>query len=244
MISTLKINKTNTTLVDQVEESLIQYFKVQGLRPGCSIPNEAELSNALGVARTVLREALSRFKMTGMIESRTKRGMILAEPSIIGGMKRCINPLLMNKSTVLDILEFRIALEIGISSYIFSNITSEDIAELEEIVEMGEIIGVNRYTPISEVRFHAKLYEITGNDMIADFQEVIHPVMDFVKDNFHDFFEPIEQELAASGQLVTHKHLLEYIQRGDEEGYRKAIADHLRLYTIYLTKNKKPRKKT
>ena len=242
MLGTLKINKPHTTLVDQVEESLIEYFKEQGLRPGSSIPPEAELANALGVARTVLREALSRFKMTGMIESRTKRGMILAEPSILGGMKRCFNPLLMNKDTVLDILEFRIALAIGISGYIFANITPEDIRELEQIVEMGEIIGVNRYTPMSEVHFHAKLYEITGNDIISEFQKVIHPVMDFVKDNFRDFFEPIEKELAESGELVTHKHLLEYIQRGDEAGYRKAIADHLKLYTIYLNKNRKPRK--
>lgn len=242
MLGTLKINKTQTTLVDQVEESLIQYFKEQGLRPGSSIPPEAELCNALGVARTVLREALSRFKMTGMIETRTKRGMILSEPSIIGGMRRCVNPLLMTKGTVLDLLEFRIALEIGISGYIFANVTAEDIAELERIVEMGEIIGVNRYTPMSEVHFHAKLYEITGNDIISEFQKVIHPVMDFVKDNFRDFFEPIEQELSERGELVTHKHLLEYIQRGDEQGYRRAIADHLKLYTIYLNKNRKPRK--
>ena len=242
MLGTLKINKPHTTLVDQVEESLIEYFKEQGLRPGSSIPPEAELASALGVARTVLREALSRFKMTGMIESRTKRGMILSEPSILGGMKRCVNPLLMTKGTVLDLLEFRIALEIGISSYIFANVTAEDIAELEQIVEMGEIIGVNRYTPMSEVHFHAKLYEITGNDMISEFQKVIHPVMDFVKDNFRDFFEPIEKELAERGELVTHKHLLEYIQHGDEEGYRRAIADHLKLYTIYLNKNRKPKK--
>ena len=78
MLDTLKINKPHTTLVDQVEESLINYFKEQGLRPGSSIPPETELASALGVARTVLREALSRFKMTGMIESRTKREMILA----------------------------------------------------------------------------------------------------------------------------------------------------------------------
>ena len=238
----LKLDNRNTTLVDSVEESLIRFFKEKGLRPGNSIPNEIELAASLGVGRPVLREALSRFKMTGMIVSRTKKGMILGEPSLLGGMKRCINPLLMNESTLRDILEFRIALEIGISGYIFANITPEDIRELEQIVEMGEIIGVNRYTPMSEVHFHAKLYEITGNDIISEFQKVIHPVMDFVKDNFRDFFEPIEKELAESGELVTHKHLLEYIQRGDEAGYRKAIADHLKLYTIYLNKNRKPRK--
>lgn len=71
--------------------------------------------------------------MTRMIVSRTKKGMILGEPSLLGGMKRCINPLLMNESTLRDILEFRIALEIGISNNIFSNLTPQDIEELEQI---------------------------------------------------------------------------------------------------------------
>lgn len=47
----LKLANHNTTLVDSVEESLISYFKEQGLRPGCSIPNEMELAASLGVGR-------------------------------------------------------------------------------------------------------------------------------------------------------------------------------------------------
>lgn len=151
---TLKLDNRNTTLVDSVEESLIRYFKEQGLRPGSSIPNEIELAASLGVGRAVLREALSRFKMTGMVVSRTKKGMILGEPSLLNGMKRCINPLLMNESTLRDILEFRVALEIGISSSIFRNITPADIAELEAIVKMSQVIGNNKYAPVSEHQFH------------------------------------------------------------------------------------------
>ena len=198
----LKLDNRNTTLVDSVEESLIRFFKEKGLRPGSSIPNEIELAASLGVGRPVLREALSRFKMTGMIVSRTKKGMILGEPSLLGGMKRCINPLLMNESTLRDILEFRIALEIGISNNIFSNLTPQDIEELEQIVEMSQ-------------------------------------VLDFVKEKYRDFFEPIEQELIQNSELVTHRHLLEYIKRGDLEGYKHAIVEHFKLYTIYLERHKR-----
>ena len=187
----------------------------------------------------VLREALSRFKMTGMIVSRTKKGMILGEPSLLGGMKRCINPLLMNESTLRDILEFRIALEIGISNNIFSNLTPQDIEELEQIVEMSQVIGNNKYAPISEHRFHTKLYEITGNRIISEFQDIIYPVLDFVKEKYRDFFEPIEQELIQNSELVTHRHLLEYIKRGDLEGYKHAIVEHFKLYTIYLERHKR-----
>ena len=174
-----------------------------------------------------------------MIVSRTKKGMILGEPSLLGGMKRCINPLLMNESTLRDILEFRIALEIGISNNIFSNLTPQDIEELEQIVEMSQVIGNNKYAPISEHRFHTKLYEITGNRIISEFQDIIYPVLDFVKEKYRDFFEPIEQELIQNSELVTHRHLLEYIKRGDLEGYKHAIVEHFKLYTICLERHKR-----
>lgn len=236
----LKLDRTNKTLVDSVEERLIRFFKEQGLRPGSSIPNETELAAALGVGRAVLREALSRFKMTGMIVSRTKKGMVLAEPSLLGGMKRCINPLLMNESTLRDILEFRIALEIGISGNIFRNLTPADIDELEQIVAMSEVIGNNKYAPVSEHRFHTKLYEITGNRIVSEFQDIIYPVLDFVKEKYRDSFEPIERELDRSGEPVTHSHLLGYIKRGDLEGYKHAIEAHFKLYTLYLERHGKP----
>lgn len=240
----LKLANHNTTLVDSVEESLISYFKEQGLRPGCSIPNEMELAASLGVGRAVLREALSRFKMTGMIVSRTKKGMVLGEPSLLGGMKRCINPLLMNESTLCDILEFRVALEIGISDNIFRNLTDADVAELKEIVEMSQVIGNNKYAPVSEHRFHTKLYEITGNKIITEFQDIIYPVLDFVKEKYRDFLEPIEKELERAGALVTHRDLLKYIENRDLKGYKKAIEEHFRLYSIYLERHKKWRRRS
>ena len=60
----LKIDGQSITLVDQVEDKLLNYFRSQDLKVGDSIPNEIELSSALGVARSVLREALSPVSYT------------------------------------------------------------------------------------------------------------------------------------------------------------------------------------
>src|SRR3546814_8347074 len=51
----------------------------------------SELAEALDVSRNVLREALSRLRMLGMIETKKKRGMILAEPDILGGFERVMD---------------------------------------------------------------------------------------------------------------------------------------------------------
>lgn len=230
----MKVHNKAITLVDQVEDKLLNYFKDNDLRMGDAIPNELELASALGVARSVLREALSRLKMMGMIETRTRRGMMITEPSILGGMKRVVDPRILSEESLFDILGFRIALEIGICSDLFRNITPEDIAELEEIVKMGIMFENNEYAPISEFTFHTKLYEITGNKTISEFQEIIHPVMDFVKNKFKDLLEPINIEMKEKGEIVTHADLLEYIKKMDEDGYRKALEKHFAVYKIFM----------
>lgn len=233
-MDTLKVQNQAVTLVDQVEDKLLSYFKENDLRAGDAIPNELELAAALGVARSVLREALSRLKMMGMIETRTRRGMILTEPSILGGMKRVVDPRILSEDSLFDILGFRIALEIGICSDLFRNITPNDILELEEIVKVGITFENNEYAPVSEFTFHAKLYEITGNKTISEFQEIIHPVMVFVKDKFKDLLAPINIEMKEKGELVTHADLLNFLKEKDEAGYRKAIEQHFAVYKIFM----------
>ncbi|WP_199851457.1 FadR/GntR family transcriptional regulator [Parabacteroides pacaensis] len=235
-MDTLKIQHQTVTLVDQVEDKLLNYFKENNLYTGDSIPNEVELAAALGVARSVLREALSRLKMMGMIDTRTRRGMILTEPSILGGMKRVVDPRILSEESLFDILGFRIALEIGMCSDLFQNITTKDLEELEEIVKLGIVFENNEYAPVSEFSFHAKLYEITGNKTISEFQAIIHPVMVFVKNKFKDLLEPINIKMKEKGKIVTHADLLGYLKNRDEVGYKKAIEQHFAVYKIFMKK--------
>ena len=131
-MDSLKIQNNSDTLVGKVESKLLSFFKETDLRKGDAIPNENELTTLLGVSRSVVREALSRLKMMGIVEARTRRGMVLSEPSILSGMKRVVDPRILSEDTLFDILGFSIALEIGICSEIFRKITSEDIESLED----------------------------------------------------------------------------------------------------------------
>ena len=203
----MKIEINQTTLIDQVEDSLLTYFKKNDLGRGDSIPNENSLAAELGVARSVVREALSRLKM--------------------------IDPRVLSEETILDLLDFRIALEIGISTDIFRKITPKDIEELSEIVKMGIVFENNEYALISESAFHTKLYKITGNKIISEFQEIIHPILVYVKEKFKDYLKPINIEMSKSGKIATHADLLDFIKKGDEKGYRDAIERHFEVYKIF-----------
>ena len=62
------------SLVDKVENSLVELLQQQNLQVGDSIPKEIELVALLGVSRTVIREALARLRTMGLIESKKKKG--------------------------------------------------------------------------------------------------------------------------------------------------------------------------
>jgi len=234
----LKIRNYKVTLVDQVEEKLLEYFKTGKFRPGDPIPNEHELAEALGVGRSVLREALSRLRMLGFVETRTRRGMIITEPSLFGGLKRVAEPVLLSEETLFDLLGFRISLEVGIIELLFQNLNERHIRELDEIVNRGVVLSDGQYSPVSEFEFHAKLYEITGNESIIEFQNVIRPVSVFITEKYKEYFLPEKQKIEKTGgKRITHMDLLGLLKKRNKKGFRKAMILHFALYYKFLKKN-------
>lgn len=230
----LRIEKQSLTLVDQVESKLLEYLKANDFQPGASLPAEQELAKSLGVARGVLREALSRLRMLGMIETRTQRGMIFRSPSLLTGMGKVADPQFLNDDSLFETIGFRITLELGIVNEVFDRITPADVAELERIVQRGGILEHNEYPLASEYSFHSKLYAITQNAMIIQFQSMIRPLIHHVKEKFEANFKPINIELKAKGLIVTHADLLDFIKKNDKEGFRTALEKHFLVYKIFL----------
>ena len=61
------------TMADVVEVQLRDYLRKKSFKPGDPLPSEQQLAASLGVSRNVVREALSRLRMLGMVE--TKRNV-------------------------------------------------------------------------------------------------------------------------------------------------------------------------
>ncbi|MFA5751973.1 MAG: GntR family transcriptional regulator, partial [Bacteroidales bacterium] len=235
MISCRKVEDVSQiTLVDIVENSLIAYIKENHLKVDDCLPSEAELAKSLGVARSVLREALSRLKVYGLIESRPRNGMVLREPSIFAPMKKVMQLNIWGEQTMFDILGLRVNLEIGMVDDIFNHLNDKHIEELTKIVNVSKVLENNLYEGISEINFHSKLYEMTGNKAFIMFQDLIHPVIDFIKSNFEVSFKPINKRLKEEGQIVTHSDLLTFLKFRDKEGFRKSLENHFLPYKIFL----------
>jgi GntR family transcriptional repressor for pyruvate dehydrogenase complex len=221
IIENLKSLDTSS-LVEKVEKNLIEHFIDKNFKVGDSIPKELQLTKALGVSRTVIREALLRLKMRGLIDTKKKRGAVITSPDMVSILEKSMNPQILDAGTLKEIFEMRLALEIGMADFIIERVKPEDIAELKQIVanEPNE----TRYEIFmieQEIKFHGKLYDITGNETLRKFQKMLLPVFDYVHKS------GLLKKNIRQKKYVSHKGLIELIEKGSAELLRNGIRNHL-----------------
>jgi DNA-binding FadR family transcriptional regulator len=73
--------------------------------------------------------------MTGYIKSRKRRGMVLEYPDVFDVMSRVMDPAMMSKDTQIDLLEFRMILEIGLAELILERKTPEGLQKVKKFLE-------------------------------------------------------------------------------------------------------------
>src|SRR4051794_37611046 len=163
-----------SSLVDKVEANLVELLKERKLKVGDAIPKEIELGQTLGVSRTVIREALSRLRMMGLIETKKKKGAVITSPDLFAIMSKSMNPHVLSQETLKEIFEIRLVLEIGMADFLFQRVTKEDIEELKAIVSNEPpATQYHLFNIEHEIAFHGKLYEITGNETMKKFQKML-----------------------------------------------------------------------
>ncbi|WOD42802.1 FadR/GntR family transcriptional regulator [Hwangdonia lutea] len=216
----------NLSLVDKVELRLKEYFKENNLKIGDSIPKELEFAEALGVSRTVIREALLRLRTIGVIQSKKRSGMILTQPDIIQNFEKAIEYNLLGEEALTDIFELRLILEMGMADLLFARKTKADLEALDKIVSKQEKEEQNTvlFSLKNEIAFHGKLYEMSKNSTLQRFQDLLLPVFNYVHDNMPHGAEDFKY---SKGKFVTHRDLLNILIDGNAETFREAMRNHL-----------------
>lgn len=207
------------TMVDLVEKKLLQYLKNARFKPGDSLPKEVELAKELDISRNILREALSRLRMMGMVETKKRRGMILSSPDILGSFEKVLDPNIIDEETLQDIFELRLTLEMGLVDLLYIRKTKKDIEELEKIAVAQLPPSKNQlaFRIKNEVDFHGKIYRITGNRTLIRFQTLLLPIFGYLVSN----------EKVQAGNKVTHVDLVNLLKNGTREEFRQGMFKHL-----------------
>jgi DNA-binding FadR family transcriptional regulator len=216
------------SLTDIVEEKIYSYLKEKHYKPGSPFPGETELAEMLQVSRPVLREALSRLRMLGLIQSKKRRGIVVSKPLVFETMKKIIDPVFLSPEEQRDFFNLRLTIELGLADILLLNIKSEDITELESIVTQEESEPSDfKFYMRKDYEFHVAIYKATKCASLESFQRLLYCFFSDITTrrknahpNFSNRFDDPEQ--------ITHRDVLEAIKTDNPEILQKAMREHLR----------------
>lgn len=219
----LDLNTTdNNSLVDKVEMRLIEVFIRRELKPGDTIPKETDLATIMGVSRTVIRESLNRLKTMGLVESKKHKGTTIKSPDLSAILGKSLIPRILDNKTLMDVFEIRLALEVGMADFIFARKTEKDIRELEEIVGIEPDHSDQILFDVDhELRFHGKLYQMTGNRTLEDFQNLLLPAFQ------HVYNIGLLMVKGKRKKYRSHKELVSLLRKGTPDEFREGMRRHL-----------------
>lgn len=117
-------------LPDEVAVSIIGAIEGGQLMPGDRLPTEAELSKRFGVARTVVREAISLLRYDGIVDSRRGVGAFVTDASQRSAFR--ISPACFEKrKQIVQLLQLRTGVQAGASALAANARTSEQMERIE-----------------------------------------------------------------------------------------------------------------
>ena len=164
-----------TTLGQRVVAGLKDRILAGDLPPGAKLPSEAELSEEYAVSRTVVREAVTRLRAEGLVETFQGRGsfvLAVPEPSSFSLEASAIR----NQRDVLDMVDFRLGVETEAAALAARHRTDADTvaigAAMEEFTRAGHEGAVE-----ADFAFHRAIAAATGNRFYTDLLDSLGPMM-------------------------------------------------------------------
>lgn len=156
-------------LAEQVAELLTRKIAEGEFSPGQTFPSESELCKQLSVSRSVVREALSRMKHDGLLESKMGgRTRVALDPT---GRTFRFDTNVENEQEFLRYLyEMRAIIEPEAAAIAAMRCQREMINEVKEKFEILKKALNNKKDATDEsIEFHKTMIEASGNPHLAKF---------------------------------------------------------------------------
>lgn len=217
---------TPATVSEQVADQLRDLISSGRLQPGDKLPSERELAERFGVGRPAVREALRELKAQQLVSSgRGSRGTVVTQVPGSEISAPLAGLLGSGAERLLDLMELRIAVEVQAAGLAARRATLEDLRRLSGI----EIRPYESGLAENDIAYHRAIAEASHNGLV---RQVSQDIVDLLHEHMPAILHVIYTQPGGAGAVQRqHDAVLAAIRRGDEDGARKAMREHLSYVT-------------
>jgi DNA-binding FadR family transcriptional regulator len=196
------------------------------LAPGARLPTEQELMKAMGVSRTVVREAVAALRADGLVVTRQGAGAFIADTSRLPFR---IDPDgLSSIGDVLEVMELRLAIEVEAAALAAERVKTERLSAVTRALDALEMAISRGEGAINEdFYFHRAIAEASGNPRFAELLEFLGRHLIPRQSVRLSLSTPHGQRQYLVGIQKEHRRIYEAIRDRQPAEARKAMRTHL-----------------
>ena len=191
--------------------------------PGSKLPNENELSEAVGVSRTTLREAISFLVAQGVLDIRRGKGTFVAENLPAPGVDLTALAGIRSRVRAKDLFEMRLIFEpatVALACRRASDEELDQICKKARRVEQAAAQGGD--WPLADQEFHWALIRASHNEYMRRLYPIINSAVDEIMQ-----ISPSRQQMQDIA-LGDNRMILDFLLKRDEAGARYAMSIHIK----------------
>jgi len=148
---------------DTVAQQLLEQIERGSFTDTGKLPTESHLAEAFGVSRTVIREAVSRLRNEGVVESRQGSGVFIAQHGLIRPLRIDYEEA-VGAGSILHLLAMRRAIEAEVAAEAARLRSPDDVAMIEAALSNIETaVAAGRDGVAEDLAFHRAIAASTGN---------------------------------------------------------------------------------
>jgi len=217
------VDLARSSLVDHVTRDLTESIGSRSFAPGDKLPTGQQLAEQYGVSLTVIREAISRLRADGLIESRQGSGVY-----VVGENSRKPFRIQMglheNLGAAQRVFELRAGVEVTAAGLAAARRTKVQLRDLKN-AHAAMVQAAARGEPAvdQDFAFHRSLAAATGNDLFTSF-------LSFLAYHIRDAIfisRGVEREWDSASVLAEHAEILDAVSARNVEQAREAMVRHM-----------------
>lgn len=213
------------TLAATLAERIHADILASGLQEGDLFMTGQQIADHYEVSRTVAREALNQLRALGVLESRKRKGVLIAQPDPVKLSARWVPVFgrVAGREGFRLLAQWRYVLELGSVDLAMACATETQVERLSQLADQFEAVadaqGHNADADRIDMAFHAVILEMTGNPLVAGMHGVLA-----------DYFQAsatYDPMADARKSIREHHIIVEAFQRRDLETVRSVLRSHL-----------------
>lgn len=200
------LERDTNTLVERTVDVLREMVLTGRIRPGERI-NEVEISNALGISRGPLREAIPHLRKEGLLVTIVNRGAFVRT---------------FSSKELEELYEVRIALESHAARLVAERCNAGGIEALRGLMaDTNQALDRNPGYP-SELDFHQRLVKLADNEALLAAVIEVHRKIGLAR------LRSGSVPSRARTAFREHEEVLEHLAQGDAVCAARVLTTHLR----------------